>query len=86
MVLCLMIGDERICFNKQTGVNNARYNFLKTKEQAKEGRFVEKESQFINGMCYRIVVDAATGVNYLSTTVGGLTPLIDRNGSIVVNK
>ncbi|WP_320339192.1 DUF6440 family protein [Enterococcus faecalis] len=32
-----------------------------------------------------MVVDVATGVNYLSTTDGGLTPLIDNTGNIIID-
>lgn len=36
---------------------------------------------------YKIIQDRETGVNYLFTAVGsggGITPLLDRNGTVVV--
>ena len=54
----------------------------------KQDRFVIKENQGLGaGMLY-VVVDTQTGVNYLA--VGGLTPsyitpLLDANGSVVVD-
>ncbi|EGO8595104.1 hypothetical protein EH331_10595 [Enterococcus faecalis] len=83
MVLSLVLGDEIIYLHKETGNYSLKGTLGKSKKQDK--RFVEKEKQFLNGTCYRIVVDVATGVNYLSTTDGGLTPLIDNTGNIVID-
>lgn len=54
-----------------------------------EKRFVEKYSQGLGLGGMQIVVDTVTGVNYLCT-IGtgafGITPLLDRNGNVVVNE
>lgn len=34
---------------------------------------------------YRIIVDSMTGVNYLENSRGGITPLLDKNGVIVID-
>lgn len=55
----------------------------------KEKRFVIKEEQSLGFDAIYIVVDTKTGVNYI-TTVGtgmnGLTPLLDSDGNIVIDK
>ena len=62
----------------------------------KEGRKVKKEKRFkvkaeeTFGMgAIQIVVDTETGVNYLLTVgmaVSGITPLLDKNGNVVIDK
>lgn len=54
----------------------------------KEKRFVVKESQSIGFTVIEIIIDTATGVNYIVTHsgVGGITPLLDENGNVVVSK
>ena len=57
---------------------------------AKKGkRFVIKEEQSLSWGSVQIVVDTATGVNYLITMsmsgVSGITPLLDANGNVVVD-
>lgn len=32
-----------------------------------------------------VVVDTVTGVNYIQTDVGGITPLLDANGKVIVS-
>lgn len=54
---------------------------------AKDNRFevVYSQSGFVNGM--EILVDNETGVNYLfykSGYAGGMTPLLDSSGNVVV--
>lgn len=53
----------------------------------KEKRFELKEEQQmgLNG-AVRIVVDNVTGVNYLVLSLGGITPLLDDNGNVVIDK
>ena len=54
----------------------------------KKKRFVVKEEQSIGLGAVQIVVDTETGVNYLltiGTGVSGLTPLLDRNGAVVID-
>ena len=55
----------------------------------KEKRFIVKEDQGIHLGVIEIVVDTVTGVNYLMT-VGfgptGITPLLDENGNVVIDK
>lgn len=54
-----------------------------------EKRFVEKYTQNLGLAALQIVVDTVTGVNYLCT-IGtgayGITPLLDRNGNVVVDE
>lgn len=45
-------------------------------------RFVEKEDL----IGYRIIADSVTGVNYLETSRGGITPLLDKSGKVVIDK
>ncbi|MGL5712961.1 MAG: DUF6440 family protein [Paraclostridium sp.] len=52
-------------------------------------RFVVKEDQLISFGVISVVVDTHTGVNYLMTSGNGLnsmTPLLDSNGNIVIDK
>ena len=55
----------------------------------KEKRFVIKEEQSLSWGSVQIVVDTATGVNYLTTMsmsgVSGITPLLDTNGNVVID-
>ena len=54
----------------------------------KKKRFVVKEEQSLGFGAVQIVVDTETGVNYLlaiDTGVSGLTPLLDRNGAVVID-
>ncbi|MBQ8349524.1 MAG: hypothetical protein IJY19_07795 [Ruminococcus sp.] len=57
------------------------------KEKAKK-RFIVKETQNLGMGALQIIVDTATGVNYLNTVGGsapGLTPLLDKNGNVVID-
>lgn len=58
-------------------------NEYKMKEIKK--RFVERESEFFSMSGYRIIVDSMSGVNYLENSRGGITPLLDKNGAIVID-
>ena len=52
----------------------------------KEKRFAIKHTEEKGFMCFQIIVDRLTGVNYLYTNSGnsgGLTPLLDENGQVV---
>ncbi|WP_214851369.1 DUF6440 family protein [Exiguobacterium sp. s193] len=52
-------------------------------------RFVLKSKQHLSGGIIKIVVDTQTGVNYLMTSglgVSGMTPLLDQDGKVVVDK
>ena len=54
----------------------------------KKKRFVVKEEQSLGFGAVQIVADTETGVNYLltiDTGVSGLTPLLDRNGAVVID-
>lgn len=51
-------------------------------------RFEVKETQGVLNTG-KIIVDTETGVNYLfwqEGYAGGLTPLLDRNGSVIVDR
>ena len=59
-------------------------------KEKKEKRFVIKEEQSLGfgGVVY-IVVDTQTGVNYLMTAgtgLNGMTPLLDSDGKVVVDR
>ena len=54
----------------------------------KEKRFIVKEEQSYYFGAILVVVDTATGVNYLVTYgsgANGVTPLLDANGNVVVD-
>ena len=54
----------------------------------KEKRFVVKEEQSFYLGALLVVVDTATGVNYLVTYgsgASGVTPLLDANGNVVID-
>ena len=69
--------------------NNLMEGFYMFGKEKKEKRFVIKEEQSLGFGAVYIVVDTQTGVNYL-TTVGtgmnGMTPLLDSDGKVVVDK
>ena len=53
-----------------------------------EKRFVVKEEQSFYLGALMVVVDTATGVNYLVTYgsgASGITPLLDANGNVVID-
>ena len=55
----------------------------------KEKRFIVKEVQGIQLGAIQIVVDTVTDVNYLMTVgsaPSGITPLLDENGNVVIDK
>ncbi len=54
----------------------------------KPKRFTLKEREGIGTCIIEILVDTKTGVNYLVTQspYGGITPLLDENGNIVIDK
>ncbi|MEW8957093.1 DUF6440 family protein [Clostridium sp.] len=57
--------------------------------EKKETRFEVKLKENIGETYILILVDKETGVNYLNTFGGatsGLTPLLDENGKVVVDK
>jgi len=55
-----------------------------------EKRFQTKETlQNTLGGAFEVVVDTVTGVNYLMTVgsaMHGITPLLDENGNVVIDK
>ncbi len=60
------------------------------KKEKKGKRFVIKEEQGL-GMsgAVQIIVDTVTGVNYLNAVGSlptGITPLLDSNGNVVIDK
>lgn len=57
--------------------------------EKKEKRFKVKEEQGLGMGAVQIVVDTATGVNYLHTigaAASGITPLLDENGNVVIDR
>ncbi len=54
-------------------------------DDKKEKRFVVKEGQFTPYGALRVIVDTVTGVNYLWSPESGITPLLDKNGSVVID-
>lgn len=59
-------------------------------EKKKTKRFVVKEEQGL-GMAgaVQIIVDTATGVNYLNTvgvSMNGITPLLDSKGNVIIDE
>ncbi|TSB45562.1 DUF6440 family protein [Alkalicoccobacillus porphyridii] len=55
----------------------------------KEKRFIEKETHSYQYGTIIILVDLQTGVHYLHTWSAqgnGLTPLLDENGEVVIEK
>lgn len=49
---------------------------------------IKEKNRLFEGMI-RIVVDTKTGVNYIMTSgigLNGITPLLDNNGNIVIDK
>lgn len=58
--------------------------------EKKEKRFKVKEEQSLGMGALQIVVDTVTGVNYLLSAamngVSGITPLLDENGNVVIDK
>ncbi len=59
---------------------------VKTEKPNKKERFIEKESESLTQSGYKIVVDTVTGVNYLESPRGGITPLIDKTGKVCIDK
>lgn len=57
-------------------------------KKKKKKRFIVKEDQSSGFSSIRIIVDTDTGVNYLctvETAMTGLTPLLDKNGNVVID-
>jgi len=58
--------------------------------EKKEQRFIEKKiAKSLLSDVAQILVDTETGVNYLVVSSGfggGVTPLLDSNGNVVVDK
>ncbi|EJZ8467067.1 DUF6440 family protein [Enterococcus faecalis] len=59
---------------------------VKTEKPNKKERFIEKESESLTQSGYKIVVDTVTGVNYLESPRGGITPLLDETGKVCIDK
>ncbi|HGS8618732.1 TPA: DUF6440 family protein, partial [Enterococcus faecalis] len=57
-----------------------------TEKPNKKERFIEKESESLTQSRYKIVVDTVTGVNYLESPRGGITPLLDETGKVCIDK
>jgi len=58
-------------------------------KEKKEKRFVIQEEQSIGFGALYIFVDTQTGVNYLMTVgtgQNGITPLLDSDGNVIVDK
>lgn len=59
-----------------------------TMKKEKIKRFAVKEEQGIAGAAIYIIVDTITGVNYVGAGALGIqsiTPLLDKNGNIVID-
>lgn len=57
-------------------------------QRFKRFQILESEESLLNGSA-RVIVDAKTGVHYLVYNYGqgtGITPLLDENGRVVVDK
>lgn len=56
--------------------------------EKKKKRFISKEAQSLGFDAVQVIVDTETGVNYLRVfgQGGGITPLLDENGKIIVDK
>lgn len=57
--------------------------------EKKTKRFQVKEEQSLGLGAIQIVVDTTTGVNYIlsiGTGVSGITPLLDENSNVVIDK
>lgn len=57
--------------------------------EKKKKRFQVKEEQGFGLGAIQIIVDTVTGVNYLhilGNDMNGLTPLLDENGQVVIDK
>lgn len=57
--------------------------------EAMSDRFIVKSKEHLSGGIIKIVVDTQTGVNYLITSglgLSGMTPLLDKEGKVVVDK
>ena len=61
-------------------------SLVKTENPNKKERFIEKESESLTQSRYKIVVDTVTGVNYLESPRGGITPLLDETGKVCIDK
>ncbi|EKZ0425688.1 hypothetical protein QL844_002798, partial [Enterococcus faecalis] len=61
-------------------------SLVKTENPNKKERFIEKESESLTQLGYKIVVDTVTGVNYLESPRGGITPLLDETGKVCIDK
>ncbi|WP_244322124.1 DUF6440 family protein, partial [Enterococcus faecalis] len=59
---------------------------VKTDKPNKKERFIEKESESLIQLGYKIVVDTVTGVNYLESPRGGITPLLDEIRKVCIDK
>lgn len=57
-------------------------------QRFKRFQALESEESLLNGSA-RVIVDARTGVHYLVYSYGqgtGITPLLDENGRVVIDK
>ncbi|EHV2683554.1 hypothetical protein K0I04_002642, partial [Enterococcus faecalis] len=61
-------------------------SLVKTENPNKKERFIEKESESLTQLGCKIVVDTVTGVNYLESPRGGITPLLDETGKVCIDK
>lgn len=49
---------------------------------AKQERFYLKDTITLYGWKYAVIVDSETGVEYLSSGAGGVTPILNSDGTI----
>jgi hypothetical protein len=59
---------------------------VKTEKPNKKNVSLKKESESLTQSRYKIVVDTVTGVNYLESPRGGITPLLDETGKVCIDK
>ncbi|MDU6310816.1 MAG: DUF6440 family protein [Enterococcus faecalis] len=73
---------------KSENMTMSKDNIVKNFEKSnnKNERFIDDNGNFIMNRDIQVIVDKVTGVHYLSDSTGGLTPLLDKQGSIVIKK
>ncbi len=61
------------------------FNSKSNTEKVKRFEKIHEEAVGM-GVVHYIIKDKVTGVHYLQTHSGGLTPLLDENGNVVIEK
>lgn len=71
-------GDKSL--SKQKRIINSE------KSEKRDERFIENNGKYEAHSDIQVIVDKLTGVHYLRDNNGGITPLLDKNGSVVIKK